>query len=154
MKTEDYLQLARDTKFRIDEIEKERMDVMSNMITIKSTSDYSDRVQSTPKQDGLENQVIKIIEKMEKLDKKLLRERAKLITLRHNIREQICKMKEGQSRRFLMDYYIECKSWQQIFDEYQYTKIESAYNLKVRAINDFEKNSKKSQKGLYKCKYF
>lgn len=144
MKTEDYLQLARDTKFRIDEIEKERMDVMSNMITIKSTSDYSDRVQSTPKQDGLENQVIKIIEKMEKLDKKLLRERAKLITLRHNIREQICKMKEGQSRRFLMDYYIECKSWQQIFDEYQYTKIESAYNLKVRAINDFEKNSKKS----------
>lgn len=144
MRTEEYLQLARDTKFRIDEIEKERMDVMSNMITIKSTSDYSDRVQSTPKQDGLENQVIKIIEKMEKLDKKLLRERAKLITLRHNIREQICKMKEGQSRRFLMDYYIECKSWQQIFDEYQYTKIESAYNLKVRAINDFEKNSKKS----------
>lgn len=144
MRTEEYLQLARDTKFRIDEIEKERMDVMSNMITIKSTSDYSDRVQSTPKQDGLENQVIKIIEKMEKLDKKLLRERAKLITLRHNIREQICKMKEGQSRRFLMDYYIECKSWQQIFDEYQYTKIESAYNLKVRAINDFEKNSKKT----------
>lgn len=144
MRTEEYLQLARDTKFRIDEIEKERMDVMSNMITIKSTSDYSDRVQSTPKQDGLENQVIKIIEKMEKIDKKLLRERAKLITLRHNIREQICKMKEGQSRRFLMDYYIECKSWQQIFDEYQYTKIESAYNLKVRAINDFEKNSKKS----------
>ena len=99
MKTEDYLQLARDTKFRIDDLEKERLDVMSNMITIKSTSDYSDRVQSTPKQDGLENQVIKIIEKMEKLDKKLLRERAKLITLRHNIREQICKMKEGQSRR-------------------------------------------------------
>lgn len=144
MRTEEYLQLARDTKFRIDDLEKERLDVMSNMITIKSTSDYSDRVQSTPKQDGLENQVIKIIEKMEKLDKKLLRERAKLITLRHNIREQICKMKEGQSRRFLMDYYIECKSWQQIFDEYQYTKIESAYNLKVRAINDFEKNSKKS----------
>ena len=144
MRTEEYLQLARDTKFRIDEIEKERLDVMSNMITIKSTSDYSDRVQSTPKQDGLENQVIKIIEKMEKLDKKLLRERAKLITLRHNIREQICKMKEGQSRRFLMDYYIECKSWQQIFDEYQYTKIESAYNLKVRAINDFDKYSKKS----------
>ena len=144
MRTEEYLQLARDTKFRIDDLEKERFDVMSNMITIKSTSDYSDRVQSTPKQDGLENQVIKIIEKMEKLDKKLLRERAKLITLRHNIREQICKMKEGQSRRFLMDYYIECKSWQQIFDEYQYTKIESAYNLKVRAINDFEKNSKKS----------
>lgn len=144
MRTEEYLQLARDTKFRIDDLEKERLDVMSNMITIKSTSDYSDRVQSTPKQDGLENQVIKIIEKMEKLDKKLLRERAKLITLRHNIREQICKMKEGQSRRFLMDYYIECKSWQQIFDEYQYTKIESAYNLKVRAINDFEKNTKKT----------
>ena len=143
MKTEDYLQLARDTKFRIDEIEKERMDVMSNMITIKSTSDYSDRVQSSPKQDALENQVIRIMEKMEKMDSKLLRMRSRLIALRHDIRDKICSMKEGQSRRFLLDYYIECKSWQQIFSEYGYTSIESAYRLKCRAIKDFEKYSQR-----------
>lgn len=138
MKTEDYLQSARDMKFRIDDLERERMDIMSCMITVKSTSDYSDRVQSSPRQDGLENQVIRIIEKMEKMDKQLIRVRAKLITLRHNIREKICRMKEGQSRRFLMDYYIECKSWQDIFTEYGYTSIESAYRLKCRAIKDFE----------------
>lgn len=142
MKTEDYLQSARDIKFRIDDLEKERMDVMSNMITIKSTSDYSDRVQSTPRQDALENQVIKITEQMERLDKKLLKERARLIAKRHDIRAKICRMKEGQSRRFLLDYYIECKSWQQIFNEYGYTSIESAYRLKCRAIKDFEKSSK------------
>ena len=144
MKTEDYLQLARDMNFRLIELEKERLDVMSNMVSIKSASDYSDRVQSSPRQDALENQVIKITEKLERLDKKIIRERANLLAKRHDIRAKICKMKEGQSRRFLLDYYIECKSWQQIFDEYKYTKIESAYNLKVRAINDFEKNSKKS----------
>lgn len=142
MKTEDYLQSARDIKFRIDDLEKERMDVMSNMITIKSTSDYSDRVQSTPRQDALENQVIKITEQMERLDKKLMKERARLIAKRHDIRAKICRMKEGQSRRFLLDYYIECKSWQQIFNEYGYTSIESAYRLKCRAIKDFEKSSK------------
>ena len=142
MKTEDYLQSARDIKFRIDDLEMERMDVMSNMITIKSTSDYSDRVQSTPRQDALENQVIKITEQMERLDKKLMKERARLIAKRHDIRAKICRMKEGQSRRFLLDYYIECKSWQQIFNEYGYTSIESAYRLKCRAIKDFEKSSK------------
>ena len=143
MKTEDYLQSARDMKFRLDDLEKERLDIMSAMITVKSTSDYSDRVQSSPRQDALENQVIRIIEKMEKMDKQLMKTRARLISLRHDIREKICSMKEGQSRRFLLDYYIECKSWQQIFDEYHYTKIESAYNLKVRAIKDYEKNNKK-----------
>lgn len=144
MKTEDYLQSARDMKFRLDDLEKERLDIMSAMITVKSTSDYSDRVQSSPRQDALENQVIRIIEKMERMDKQLMKTRARLISLRHDIREKICSMKEGQSRRFLLDYYIECKSWKQIFAEYKYTSIESAYRLKCRAIKDFERNSKKS----------
>lgn len=144
MKTEDYLQSARDMKFRLDDLEKERLDIMSAMITVKSTSDYSDRVQSSPRQDALENQVIRIIEKMERMDKQLMKTRARLISLRHDIREKICSMKEGQSRRFLLDYYIECKSWQQIFTEYGYTSIESAYRLKCRAIKDFERNSKTS----------
>lgn len=143
MKTEDYLQSARDMKFRLDDLEKERLDIMSVMITVKSTSDYSDRVQSSPKQDALENQVIRIMEKMEKMDSKLLRMRSRLIALRHDIRDKICSMKEGQSRRFLLDYYIECKSWQQIFSEYGYTSIESAYRLKCRAIKDFEKYSQR-----------
>lgn len=146
MKTEDYLQSARDMKFRLDDLEKERLDIMSAMITVKSTSDYSDRVQSSPRQDALENQVIRIIEKMERMDKQLMKTRARLISLRHDIREKICSMKEGQSRRFLLDYYIECKSWKQIFAEYGYTSIESAYRLKCRAIKDFEKYSKKSIK--------
>ena len=143
MKTEDYLQSARDMKFRIDNLEQERMDIMSNMITIKSTSEYSDRVQSSPRQDALENQVIRIIERMEQIDKKLISTRARLIAKRHDIRAKICRMKEGQSRRFLMDYYIDCKSWQQIFTEYGYTSIESAHNLKRRALRDFEKIIKK-----------
>lgn len=142
MKTEDYLQTARNIKFRIDDLEKEKMNVMETMITVKSTSDYSDRVQSSPKQDGLENQVIRIIERLEKLDRRLNKERARLIMVRHNIRTKICRMKEGQSRRFLMDYYIECKSWKDIFIEYRYTSIESAHNLKRRAIRDFENEGK------------
>ena len=144
MKTEDYLQSARDMKFRLDELEKERLDIMSNMISIKSASDYSDRVQSSPRQDALENQVIKITEKLERLNKRLNKERERLIFKRNDIRAKICRMKEGQNRRFLLDYYIECKSWKQIFAEYKYTSIESAYRLKCRAIKDFERNSKKS----------
>lgn len=146
VRTEDYLQMARDMKFRIEELEKERMDIMSNMISVKSTSDYSDRVQSSPRKDSLEMQVIRITEKLERLDKKLNNEKAKLIAKRHKIRAEICRMKEGQSKRFLLDYYIECKSWQVIFKEYGYISIESAYRLKCRALKDFDKISKKSDK--------
>ena len=89
MRTEDYLQTASDIKFRIDELEKERNDIRINMISIKSSTDYQERVQSSPRKDDLENRVIRIIEKMERLDRELIKEREKLIGRRHNIIKKI-----------------------------------------------------------------
>ena len=59
MKAKDYLQSIRDLRFKIEDLKKERGDVLANMIVAKSTSDYSERVQSSPRQDALEMQVIK-----------------------------------------------------------------------------------------------
>ena len=145
MRTEDYLQMARDIKFRVDYIERELSDIESDMYIIKSSSDYQEMVQSSPRQDALENQVIKIIEHQSKLEIKLKKERARLRQKRDEIQQKISRMKEGQSRRFLMDYYIECKNWQQIMDEYKYLNPESVYILKNRAIKDFDKFYKKNK---------
>lgn len=136
MKTETYLQGARDLKFLIEQLEAERREILDTMVTIKSTSDYSDRVQTSPQGDSLERKVIEVLEKLERLDRRLIKKVYALTIRRDNIRKKVCGMKEGQSRRFLIDYYINCKSWDQIFDEYH---IEPDYHIKRRAIRDLEK---------------
>ena len=136
MKTETYLQGARDLKFRVEQIEQDRRDILDAMTAIKSTSDYSDKVQTSPQGDGLECRVIKYMERLEKLDRQLERKAYALAIRRHNIRIKVCRMKEGQGRRFLIDYYIECKSWDEIFQEYA---IEPDYHIKRRAIRELER---------------
>lgn len=145
MKTETYLQGARDLHFRIKQLEAERAEVMGAMISIKSTSDYSERVQTSPRGDGLERQVIRIMEKLEQKDRVLNRQIVALIMRRDAIRKRLFRMKEGQGRRFLVDYYLNCKSWAEIFEEYG---IEPDYHIKKKAIAELERMEaarKKSQ---------
>jgi hypothetical protein len=137
--TENYLQKARDLKFALEQLEEDRREIISTMTSIKSASDYSDRVQTSPQGDGLERKVIKMIERLEKMDKRINAKVCALTMRRSSIRDKICRMKEGQSRRFLIDYYIYCKSYEQIFREYA---IEPDYHLKRKAIREFEKAQK------------
>lgn len=139
MTAKEYLQSIRDLRFKIADLQKERNEVLANMIVVKSTSDYSERVQSSPKQDALEMQVIRATEQMEKLDK-LLRKKIVLYQYRHNkARAEIRNLPEGQCRRFLLDYYIEGKSWEEIFQEYGFKEISSPYHLQERAVRLYER---------------
>lgn len=139
MNAKDYLQSVRDLRFKIADLKKEREEVLANMIVVKSTSDYSDRVQTTPRQDGLEMQVIKATEQMEKIDR-LLRKKIVLYQIRHNkARAEIRQLPEGQCRRFLLDYYIEGKTWEEIFQEYGFKEISSPYHLQERAVKLYER---------------
>lgn len=139
MTAKEYLQSIRELRFKIVDLQKERSEVLANMIVVKSTSDYSERVQSSPKQDALEMQVIRATEQMEKLDK-LLRKKIVLYQYRHNkARAEIRNLPEGQCRRFLLDYYIEGKSWEEIFQEYGFKEISSPYHLQERAVRLYER---------------
>ena len=139
MKAKDYLQSIRDLRCKIEDLKKERGDVLANMIVLKSTSDYFERVQSSPRQDALEMQVIKATERLEKIDR-LLRKKIVMYQLRHNqARAEIRNLPEGQCRRFLLDYYIEGKSWDEIFKEYGFKEISSPYHLQERAVKFYEK---------------
>lgn len=139
MTAKEYLQSIRDLRFKIVDLQKERSEVLANMIVVKSTSDYSERVQSSPKQDALEMQVIRATEQMEKLDK-LLRKKIVLYQYRHNkARAEIRNLPEGQCRRFLLDYYIEGKNWEEIFQEYGFKEISSPYHLQERAVRLYER---------------
>lgn len=139
MTAKEYLQSIRDLRFKIEDLKKEREEVLANMIVIRSTSDYSDRVQTTPRQDGLEMQVIRATERMEKIDKKLRKTIVLYQTEHSKAREKIRQLPEGQCRRFLMDYYIEGKTWDEIFKEYGFKEISSPYHLQERAVKFYEK---------------
>lgn len=139
MTTKEYLQNIRDMRFKIDDMEKERKEIVTAMLRIKSTSDYHEKIKITQKSDKFEKQIIESMEQLEKLDQDL---RKKIVDyqIQHNtVRGKIRKLPEGQCRRFLIDYYIEGMSWNFIFKEYGFREISSPYHLQERAINLFEK---------------
>lgn len=139
MKTETYLQSARDLKFRIEQLQEERDEIVRAMTSIKSTSDYSERVQTSPQGDGLEKKVLQTMERLERLDRTIMKKIVVLQIRRDGIRNRICRMREGQSRRFLIDYYIKCKSWEEIFTEY---RIEPDYHIKKKAIAELDRSGR------------
>lgn len=142
MTTKEYLQSIRDLRFKIEDLKEERSEVLANMIVIKSSSEYSERVQSSPRQDTLEMQVIRASEKLERIDKSI-RDKIVIYQNKHNkARAEIRELPEGQCRRFLLDYYIEGRSWEEIFREYGFKESSSPYHLQDRAIRLYEKKIK------------
>lgn len=139
MRAKDQLQRVRDLKFRIKSLEEERDNVRLLMISVKSTSDYSDRVQSSPRPDGLENTVIRITEQLEELDKEYLSKIEQYSKERDSVKANINKMKDGQYKTFLIDYYIHGESWDWIIKQYHYASANSAYHIDQRAVNAYEK---------------
>lgn len=97
------------------------------------------KIQSNPTPDRLENDVIRTLERMEHLDIQIKDMEIRLEKRRSEALETVIKMKEGQSRRFLMNYYIECKSLNEITKEYRFQNKRTIYSLKKRAIKKFEK---------------
>ena len=79
-----------------------------------------------------------VTDPMEKIDKKLRKTIVLYQTEHSKAREKIRQLPEGQCRRFLMDYYIEGKSWDEIFIEYGFREISSPYHLQTRAIKMYE----------------
>ena len=138
MNAEQYLQSIRNSKARIHELEKLKEEININIITIKAMNVTGDRIQTSPKKDGLELQAIKAIEKMENIDRSIIRQREKYIVKKNAAIDKIMRMNEGQSRRYLIDYYIDGKDEIEIARSYRFTNINSIYVLKKRAIEYFK----------------
>ncbi|MBR1673574.1 MAG: hypothetical protein IJ703_01285 [Eubacterium sp.] len=136
---EEYLQTIRDLKCRIDALEVMRKDIKLNIGIIREGSNDV-AVKKSPQRDTQEKQIIKNIEKLERLDRKIAGERTKYIIRRNAAFEQIMRLKDGQCRRFLIDFYVNGKSMIEIAYDYHYETTESIYNLKRRAVKYFSKN--------------
>ena len=119
MTAEKYLQSARTLKFKIDKCEQMRKNIHLDVNYISGSNIEGDRIQSSPRTDRLEDAAIKCLEKVKKIDIKLVKLRTDYIELRTNIYEIIMDLNEGQCQRFLVDYYIDCKSIKQFEKMYK-----------------------------------
>ena len=140
MNAEKYLQTVRTLKFKIDKYEE----IRSNMhleVSFGGMATDGIRVQST-KKDQLEEAAIRLMERLQTVDTKLAKLRGDYIERRLKAYDRIMKIEEGQCRRFLIDYYIDCKSIKDLKREYGYSEESGIYQLKKRSVKKFEKSFK------------
>ena len=140
MTAEEYLQSIRDMRYKISILEREKYLIMIPSASIK----YDDmRVQTSPRGDSLEVTVIHGLEEIKRIDRQINATKNILDKRQSAAFEDIMRMKEGQNRRFLVDYYFYCESISKIAKEYGFTNKKTVYSLKKRAIKNFEKLYKK-----------
>ena len=140
MTAEKYLQSIRDDKAKIEYLERAREDIANDIGYINSSAPNADRVQTSTKGDALERTALKHIERLKKLDQKLHTTICRYNARRVNMVVLIHRLPDDQRRRFLLDYYYECKSEEQITEEYRFENTRSIYMLRKRAIDLFVKN--------------
>jgi hypothetical protein len=125
----------------------ERLKILKDGITtpIDSRAITYDKIQVQTSPDGgkLERDVIRTIQEIERIDKKLETLREKFTHRKDKAEALITEMQEGQCRRFLLDYYIDGKSLKEIETEYRFEGNKSIYTLKKRSIKKFEKTFKR-----------
>ena len=114
MKAERYLQSLRVMKFEIEKYEKMRKDIHVDVDYVNNSAMGAVKVQSSLKADKMESEVIKCLEKVWTIDKKLAKLKTNYLKARIDIVDHIDMIPEGQCKRFLMDYYIDCMSMKQL----------------------------------------
>ena len=137
------LQEMRNIYFYINELNNDLQRLKESETSLVSPSMCSAAVQHQKTFDKLERQVIKYMSEFERLAMITNDRIAQLATTRNQAINNIMSMKEGQARRFLTDYYIECKSMTDLIDEYCYSDPESIYNLHRRALTAYKKHMEK-----------
>lgn len=98
-----------------------------------------DRIQSSPKQDGLERQAIKHLEKRERIKDSI---ESNITFLHERIEQAVGFIKELDSpaqREVLMLRYIEQKSWDDILEIRGCDDLSGQHQLHSRAIKNLQK---------------
>lgn len=138
MTAERYLQSLRDMYFLLERLEAKRSTITTPIHGRAITYDNI-HVQTSVGSGGLEDDVLRTIEKIEKLDEEIDRRAEKLYKRKAEAVEKIMLMQEGQCRQFLMDYYIDYKSIKELDRQYRFSDGKSIYRLKKRSLRKFER---------------
>ena len=101
----NYLQRIRNITFRIQQLEEEEK--LIDRSILKAQTYDKDRVQSSPRADGLENDVIKYINKWEAMVNETIAKRQELMTLRRQALNTMQYIVSDKQRDLLNLRYIQ-----------------------------------------------
>lgn len=134
MKASDYMEHIRMTKRKIELVEKELDAIDDEMITVPGINYDANRVTSSPRQDKLEMQVIRLIEIKEELTAELLDLKQRYILDVHEAMGYIRQIKSENQQDLLILRYINNLKWWDILKERGYENRSSQDELKNRAL--------------------
>lgn len=135
----EYLEEIRLLKKQIQNKQRELELIEEEGIQPISAINYDrDRVQSSPRKDGLENMVIANLEKLETLKTDVVRQIESLTQKRDEAIELIGQIESEEQQEVLMLRYIECRKWSTIMDVRDCDDPRSQYKLHDRAIESFQ----------------
>ena len=147
MKAIDYMEYIRGLKRNIEMIEKELDAIDDEMITTPGISYDPNRVTSSPRQDKLEMQVIRLIEIKEELTSELLDLKQRYILDVHEAMRYIRQISSENQQDILILRYINNKKWWDILKERGYENRASQDELKNRALTSLQKILDESYRG-------
>ncbi len=139
MKAADYMEHIRGLKRNIELIERELDAIDDEMITTPGINYDPNRVTSSPRQDKLEMQVIRMIEIKEELTTKLVELKQIYILDVHEAMGYIRQIKSENQQDLLILRYINNLKWWDILKERGLDNRSSQDELKVRALNSLQK---------------
>ena len=147
MRAVDYMEHIRGLKRNIEMIEKELDAIDDEMITTPGISYDPNRVTSSPRQDKLEMQVIRLIEIKEELTSELLDLKQRYILDVHEAMRYIRQISSENQQDILILRYINNKKWWDILKERGYENRTSQDELKNRALTSLQKILDESYRG-------
>lgn len=138
MLAREYLQEIRAINIAIHN--KQRQLIQLEYIIGASGISYSpDKVQSSPRQDGLEMAVINNLEKRDKIMREIQNSINTMIEMQNKAVDLINQIESERQKEILMLRYIELRSWSDIMDIRQVDDISSMHKLHNRAIQSLQK---------------
>ena len=134
----EYLQEIRSANISI-KVKKQELAALDDLLGASAIQYDPDRVQSSPKQDGLERQALKHLEERDKIKKSI---ENKITFLHERIDEAVELINELDSepqREVLMLRYIEQHSWSDILELRGCDDLSGQHKLHKRAVASLQK---------------
>lgn len=132
MTAKEYLSRIRRQKYILEQVEKEMLEVRSDILTLRASS-LLEKVTGSKDSDLADSYI-----KLEKYFEEVNTEWDKLIDMRREAKALIKMLPDAQQQAILYARYINCKPWEQVAVDMHYS-WKGVFKLHGRALKSFER---------------
>lgn len=135
MNAGSYMEHIRTIRRDIDLLDMELNQIDAEMITIPAQQYNADKIKSSPRQDKLEKQVIRLVECKEEITAEILKLKREYIEKVHEAMGLIRAIESREQQEILILRYINNKKWWDILRIKECDSLSSQQRLRDRALD-------------------